>query len=117
MDKVYKKYYTVSMPIDGVEWDSEKSLANFQKHHVSFDDAQYVFADINRLERRDTSESNTATEERYQTLGMVGKILFVVYTERAVTKRIITARVATKKERRVYNGYYQIDNTSWAKAT
>ncbi|WP_062328450.1 BrnT family toxin, partial [Treponema endosymbiont of Eucomonympha sp.] len=90
---------------------------NLQKHHVSFDDAQYVFSDINRIERVDNSEGNTSGETRYQTLGMVGKTLFVVYTERDQTKRIITARVATKNERRTYDGYYHVDDKGWTKAT
>uniref|UniRef100_UPI000B07751F BrnT family toxin n=1 Tax=Treponema endosymbiont of Eucomonympha sp. TaxID=1580831 RepID=UPI000B07751F len=56
------------MPIGGIEWDAEKSLLNLQKHHVSFYDSQYVFSDINRIERVDNSEGNTSGETRYQTL-------------------------------------------------
>ena len=105
------------MPIDGIEWDAEKALFNLQKHHVSFEDAQYIFSDPERLERYDLSESHTDAEERWQSLGMVGKTLFVVYSERDKRRRLITARVATKKERRSYNGYYQIDNEGWRKTT
>ena len=56
-------------------------------------------------------------EERWQTLGKVGAVLFVVYTERGENKRIITARPADKTERRSYYGYYQIDGKDWGKAT
>ena len=84
---------------------------------MSFETAQYVFADTERLERFDRSESNTAGEERWQTLGKVGPVLFVVYTERGENKRIISARAAEKHERRSYNGYYKIDGKGWTKAT
>ena len=78
---------------------------------------QYVFVDPERLERFDRSEGNTSGEERWQTLGMAGKVLFVVYTERGENKRIISARLADKSERRSYNGYYQIDGSGWTKSS
>ena len=78
--------------------------------------AQLFFADPNRIERIDQSENNISGEERWQTLGMVGKVLFVVYTERRENKRIISARLANKKERRSYHGNYQIDGKGWSKA-
>jgi len=84
---------------------------------LSFEAAQYVFTDPERLERLDRSEGNTAREERWQTLGMVDKVLFVVYTERGENKRIISARLAEKHERRSYNGYYKIDGKGWTKNT
>jgi uncharacterized DUF497 family protein len=105
------------MRLDGIEWDDEKNTTNKRFHHVDFEDAQYIFWDVNRLERMDKSEGNTSGEERWQTLGMVGKTLFVAYAERGNKKRIITARIATKKERRSYNGYYEIDGEGWTKAT
>ena len=83
---------------------------------MSFETAQYVFADPQRLERLDMSEGNISGEERWQTLGKVGPVLFVVYTERGENKRIVTARPADKTERRSYNGYYQIDGKGWSKA-
>jgi uncharacterized DUF497 family protein len=52
-------------------------------------------------------------EERRQTLGKVGPIFFVVYTEEGDAKRIITARPAEKGERRSYEGYYRIDGKGW----
>jgi uncharacterized DUF497 family protein len=106
------------MKLIGIEWDDDKNEINKLNHDgLGFEDAQYVFADPKRLERLDHSEKNTSSEERWQTLGMVGKVLFVVYTERGENKRIISARVAEKHERRSYNGYYQIDGKGWAKAT
>jgi len=111
-------YYTITMKLVGIEWDDEKNEKNKRNHDgLGFEDAQYVFADPERLERPDRSKENISGEERWQTLGMVGNVLFVVYTERGENKRIISARIAEKHERRSYNGYYQIDGKGWAKAT
>jgi uncharacterized DUF497 family protein len=85
-------------------------------HKVSFETAQYIFSDTERLERPDRSAENTSREERLQTLGMIDKVLFVVYTERGENRRLISARRANKAERRSYNGYYHIDNKGWSKA-
>jgi uncharacterized DUF497 family protein len=104
------------MPTDGIEWDSEKAHANLKKHGVSFETAQYVFSDPQRLWRIDRSEGNISGDERWQTLGQVGETLLVVYAERETAKRLIMARLATKAERRSYNGYYQIDGKGWTKA-
>ncbi|MCL2722693.1 MAG: BrnT family toxin [Treponema sp.] len=105
------------MKLIGIEWNDNKNELNKQEHNLSFETAQYVFADQERLERIDFSEGNTSEEVRWQTLGKVGSVLFVVYTERGENKRIISARAADKSERRSYNGYYQIDGKGWAKTT
>jgi uncharacterized DUF497 family protein len=104
------------MNLDGITWNKTKAAENLAKHHVSFETAQYVFSDPKRIERFDMSEKNTSGEERWQTLGKVGKVLFVVYTERGDTKHIISARLADKNDRRSYDGYYQIDGKGWTKA-
>jgi uncharacterized DUF497 family protein len=84
------------------EWDEDKAKANFRKHKVSFEEAETVFddplsitildPDHSRLERRfiDTGESET------------GRIVVVSYTQRARAIRIISARLASKGERRTY---------------
>lgn len=41
-------------------------------------------------------------EDRYIAIGKVGDVLFVVFTERKETIRIISARLATPIERRIY---------------
>ena len=105
------------MKLIGIEWDEEKNILNMQEHNLSFEAAQYVFTDPDRLERYDRSEGNTGGEERWQTLGMIEKVLFVVYTERGENKRIISARLAEKHERRSYNGHYKIDGKGWTKNT
>jgi uncharacterized DUF497 family protein len=106
------------MGLPGVEWDEAKNEINRQEHNgLSFEVAQYVFLDPERIERLDRSEHNTTGEDRYQTLGKVGPVFFVVYAERGENKRIISARAADKAERRSYHGYYKIDGKGWTKAT
>jgi len=85
-----------------VEWDKKKAALNRQKHGVEFEDAALVFADENRIERRDNRHSHE--EERWQVIGEVGEVLFVVYTERGDAFRLITARMATPAERKIYYG-------------
>ena len=86
------------------EWDDVKAEKNKRKHGISFDIAKMVFADPNRIEYYDDLHSED--EERWITIGKAGKILFVVYTERDFgnTIRLISARLATKNERRDYDG-------------
>ena len=82
------------------EWDDNKAASNLRKHGVSFQYAARVFDDDNRLEYYDVNHSEE--EDRYHTIGMVDDILFVVYTERRETIRIISARYANRRERRLY---------------
>ena len=82
------------------EWDEDKAAANWKKHRVDFEDAMRVFEDDNRIEFYDIAHSDE--EDRYNTIGMVRDILFVVYTERREYVRIISARKANPKEQRMY---------------
>jgi uncharacterized DUF497 family protein len=118
IDKPTKAYYIINMRLVGVEWDEAKNEQNKRDHNdMDFETAQYVFTDPERLERIDRSEGNTSGEERWQTLGKIGKVVFAVYTERGENKRLISAWLANKAERRSYNGYYHIDGKGWTKAT
>ena len=103
------------MPSEKIEWDDEKAQVNFEKHKVSFRVAQYIFNDPDRLERLDRSERNSA-EERWQVLGKVDQILLVVFQEKTSARRLISARLATKAERRSYNGDYYVDGKGWTRA-
>ena len=85
-----------------VEWDENKSKINLKKHGISFDTAALVFADEDRIEYYDKLHS--IDEDRYVVLGDVHGVLFVVYTMRHDAHRIISARLATKTERRIYYG-------------
>jgi len=84
------------------EWDSEKARINKLKHKISFETAANIFFDENRIESLD--EEHSANEDRWQVIGMVDDVLFVVYTERGEIIRLISARKATKKERSIYYG-------------
>ena len=87
------------------EWDSEKEAANIKKHGIDFDTAILVFEDDSRIEWYD--EAHSDGEDRYNTIGMVHDVLFVVYTERGERTRIISARLATKTERKRYHDNYK----------
>lgn len=82
------------------EWDPEKNLANQKKHGVSFETAARVFEDEDCIVAPDYAHS--IDEHRYIAIGRVDNILFVVFTERVAAVRLISARVANKRERSVY---------------
>ena len=85
------------------EWDAAKSRANLTKHGVEFADAVAVFEDDLALTRPDTESRG---ESRFVTLGVdgFGRLLVVVFTEHEARVRIISARLATKQERKSYEG-------------
>ena len=83
-----------------VVWNSKKAAINKQKHGVSFEDAALVFADENLIIRHDDRHSQD--EDRWQVIGLVEDVLFVVYTERYPVIRLIMAREASPEERRKY---------------
>ncbi len=82
------------------EWDDEKNRLNYTKLGINFETACLVFNDEHRIEIYDTEHS--VLEDRYNTIGLVGDVLFVVYTERKDHIRLISARMADKKERSIY---------------
>lgn len=84
------------------EWHRAKAKANLQKHEISFEEAMSVFADPLSVTLADPDHS--ADESRFIDIGLStrGEVLVVVYTERESTIRIISARRATRLERRVY---------------
>ncbi|GHV93754.1 hypothetical protein AGMMS50293_00740 [Spirochaetia bacterium] len=84
-------------------WDPVKAVENIRVHKIYFDDAEHIFDDPFRIRRRD--DDSSITEERYQIIGEAGSVLFVVYTEEGPEDtRLISARLATAKERRIYHG-------------
>lgn len=89
------------------EWDPAKALSNLQKHAVSFDQAATVFLDALALTVYDAASSQD--EERWFTLGFDagGRLLAVAHTYQDIAPsrarvRIISAREATRRERRSY---------------
>jgi uncharacterized DUF497 family protein len=90
------------------EWDEKKNESNKAKHGISFELARQVFDDPLHLSIQDRAENG---EERWQTLGIVGGVvvLLVAHTWREDggqdVVRMISARKATKQERRRYEEY------------
>lgn len=86
------------------KWDERKNLENQRKHGVSFETAQYAFADPNRLILKDTRHS-IPEEERFYCVGRVeGGIMTVRFTLRDNTIRIFGAGFWRK-----YRKYYLVD--------
>ena len=90
-------------------WDTNKALSNFEKHGVSFEEAATAFADSDSLEWQDLEHSQK--EIRWKRIGMSlsERILLIVFTLRKgshgkETIRIISARQASRKERKAYTG-------------
>ena len=73
------------------EWDEEKNKIDRQKHGVDFSKILKIFAEL-----------HSDDEERWQMIGKVKDILFVVYTECGDITRLISARKANAHERRIY---------------
>lgn len=84
-----------------ITWDPNKAKINSQKHGIQFSDAESVLFDPYAATVEDTSSKG---EQRHVTVGMdaLGRILVVVFTYRGNGIRLISARHATKKERRCY---------------
>lgn len=84
------------------EWHPRKAAANLRKHGISFDEAATVFLDDLSLTGEDPDHS--LHEERYVTFGISssGRLLVVSHTDRGDRIRIISARPATRPERRIY---------------
>lgn len=92
--------YTVQSVI--FEWDSEKALANWRKHVVSLESAVEVFFDPFLLVVDD--EEYVGHELREKIIGMTRdwQVILVVYVMRNDRVRLISARVVTGEERRLY---------------
>jgi uncharacterized DUF497 family protein len=84
------------------EWDAAKAAANLRKHGVGFDEACSAFADPLSSTIRDPMHS--MGERRFVLLGRssAGRLLVVSHTDRGATIRFISARPATRPERKSY---------------
>ncbi len=84
------------------DWDEPKAETNLTKHGVSFLEAASVFEDDFSITFPDPDHS--AAEERWIIVGHSdqGRLLFVSHTDQENQTRIISARVVTRQERRVY---------------
>ena len=85
-----------------IEWDPKKAKLNLRKHRVSFEEAATALSDPMAATGADPDHS--ITEERYVTFGVSerGRLLAVAHTDEEETIRIISARIASKGERELY---------------
>lgn len=84
------------------EWDNRKAKSNLEKHGVTFHEAATVFGDPLAVTYVDPDHS--LVEHRFLTFGRsrVDRVLVVAHTEGEGYLRMITARVATKTEKKIY---------------
>lgn len=84
------------------EWDSRKARLNRAKHQVSFEEATTAFRDPYSATAPDPDHSDS--EYRFVTFGVStdGQLLTISHTERGESIRIISARLATTQERKIY---------------
>lgn len=82
------------------EWDDDKAASNSEKHGVSFSEAAEVFFDPFYV----SGNASTEDEARDYIIGAsrMSRTLFVVFVERGERTRIISARPATRAERKLY---------------
>ncbi len=98
-------------------WDEDKDIKNFEDHGIHLSTAAHIFNDPYRIERPDKSANNNSLENRWQTIGRVNNILFIAYEERINDEiHMISARLATARERRIYNGNCNDDIEPWGPA-
>ena len=83
-------------------WDEEKAASNLEKHGVAFEEAATAFGDPLSLTVADPDHSDN--EDRFVLLGetALGRLVVVAHSERGDKIRIISARPATKRERKDY---------------
>ena len=84
------------------EWDPDKAAGNLVKHGVAFAEAGTVFGDPFALTYFDPDHSDE--EDRYLTFGQSsdGRLLVVSHFDRGNRTRIISGRLATRRERKIY---------------
>ncbi len=82
------------------EWDEAKSVANFAKHNVTFQEAAECFLDPRALTAPDKD-----FPDRFVLIGVTkgSRVLFVVSIERSERIRIISARKASPQQRKAYH--------------
>ena len=84
------------------QFDPDKAISNLQKHGVSFDEGITVFGDSLALTIEDSTHS--VRELRFLTIGITNqqRLVVVSHTQRDGQVRLISARLATRKERKEY---------------
>jgi len=84
------------------EWDQLKATANIKKHGISFKEARTVFDNV--LAKIFDDEAHSINEKREIIIGhsQNNRLLLISFTERPNAIRIISVRLATRKERKDY---------------
>jgi uncharacterized DUF497 family protein len=89
----------------GFEWDDEKNRRNRQKHGITFEEAATIFEGPVLV----LDDESGSAEVRERSYGLIGGqvVVCVVHTDRQGLIRIISARKATKSERKQFHAYFQ----------
>ena len=84
-----------------ITWDPAKAESNFRKHKIRFSDAEAVLFDPMALTVEDEASES---EDRFVSVGAdaLNSVVVVVYTYRGEDIRLISARRATRRERKAY---------------
>ena len=88
------------------EWDEAKDRANFEKHGIRFEEARYIFDGLVLTRLDDRADYG---EVREISLGLLSPDapLLVVHTARGEKTRLISARKANRRERKIYYEYLE----------
>jgi hypothetical protein len=88
------------------DWDLRKAQSNRRKHGVSFEEAATAFLDPDGLDGEDLDHSDSEPRRLRLAKSSLGRVLLIAYTIRSKndeeTTRIISARRASRKERKRY---------------
>ena len=84
------------------EWDEDKAVSNELKHNVSFEEAKTVFINPLAVIFDDEEHSNDEAREIIIGHSQKNRLLLVSFTERPNAIRIVSARKATRNERKDY---------------
>jgi uncharacterized DUF497 family protein len=95
-----------------VIWDPVKNADNIRRRRLPLSLGGLVLDDRQRIERHD-DEHSTPREDRWQTIGLAGKVLFVVSEERSDMPNVISLRFADAEERSLYYGNRDLQSTGW----
>lgn len=95
-------YVITKVKIISFEWDQGNRDKNYQKHDIATAEAEEAFLDSNLKILEDIKHSQY--EQRFFAIGktLKGKMLVVIYTHREPNARIISVRIANKKEQIIY---------------
>ena len=85
-----------------IEWDPKKAKSNLIKHRVSFEEATTALSDP--IAATGVDPDHSIAEERYITFGVSerGRLLVIAHTDEEEIIRIVSARIASKGERKLY---------------